>query len=64
MKLFVALLVVSAAAFLCAQEGTMAGVYRVNVRVEVVDAQVIHKKTGQPVTSLKREDFQTSTERC
>jgi VWFA-related protein len=34
------------------------GVYRLTVNVEVVDAQVIHKKTGQPVTSLKGEDFQ------
>ncbi|HKF21503.1 MAG TPA: VWA domain-containing protein [Candidatus Angelobacter sp.] len=61
MKRFVALLLLSAATSLCAQEETsapVAGVYRVNVRVEVVDAQVIHKKTGQPVTSLKREDFQ------
>jgi VWFA-related protein len=33
-------------------------VFRLTVNVEVVDAQVIHKKTGQPVTSLKREDFQ------
>jgi len=32
--------------------------FRQTVNVEVVDAQVIHKKTGQPVTSLKREDFQ------
>ena len=33
-------------------------VYRVNVRVEVVDAQVIHKKTKRVIRSLKREDFQ------
>jgi len=33
-------------------------VYRVNVRVEVVDAQVVHKKTKRAVHSLKREDFQ------
>jgi len=33
-------------------------VYRVNVRVEVVDAQVVHKKTKRVVRSLKREDFQ------
>jgi VWFA-related protein len=61
MKRFVALLLVSAATSLYAQEegsAPRAGVYRVSVHVEVVDAQVIHKKTGQPVTSLKREDFQ------
>jgi VWFA-related protein len=34
------------------------GIYRVTVRVEVVDAQVINKKTGHAATSLKREDFQ------
>ncbi len=34
------------------------GVYRVDVRVEVVDAQVIHKNTWHAVSSLKREDFQ------
>jgi VWFA-related protein len=33
-------------------------VFRVTVNVEVVDAQVIHKKTGQAVTSLQPEDFQ------
>jgi VWFA-related protein len=59
---FAVLLLLSvAASSLHAQEETSApipGVYRVNVRVEVVDAQVIHKKTGHAVTSLKREDFQ------
>src|SRR5262249_45151795 len=34
------------------------GTFRVTVRVEVVDAQVINKKTGHAATSLKREDFQ------
>src|SRR5215468_11176463 len=34
------------------------GTLRVAVRVEVVDAQVINKKTGHAATSLKREDFQ------
>src|SRR5262245_43084051 len=33
-------------------------VFRVNVRVEVVDAQVISKKTRQVISSLKREDFE------
>src|SRR5262245_42720062 len=33
-------------------------VFRVNVRVEVVDAQVINKKTRQVIGSLQREDFQ------
>jgi len=33
-------------------------VFRVSVRVEVVDAQVVNKKTGHVVSSLKREDFQ------
>lgn len=33
-------------------------VFRLTVNVEVVDAQVINKKTQQAVTSLKREDFQ------
>jgi VWFA-related protein len=34
------------------------GTYRVTVRVEVVDAQVINKKTGHAADGLKREDFQ------
>jgi len=33
-------------------------VFRVNVRVEVVDAQVINKKTRRVISSLQREDFQ------
>src|SRR5262249_56930393 len=37
---------------------TDGGTIRVTVRVEVVDAQVITKKTGHAATSLKREDFQ------
>jgi VWFA-related protein len=51
----------SAALILAAQPApaqTAVPTYRVTVNVEVVDAQVIHKKTGQAVTSLKREDFQ------
>ncbi len=35
-----------------------AGVYRVTAHVEVVDAQVVNKKTGQAVRELKRGDFQ------
>lgn len=33
-------------------------VYRVSVRLVVVDAQVVEKKSGQAVRSLKQEDFQ------
>jgi VWFA-related protein len=34
------------------------GVYRVSVRLVVVDAQVVEKKRGQAVKSLKQDDFQ------
>lgn len=34
------------------------GVYRVDTRLVVVDAQVLDKKTGRAVTALKAEDFQ------
>jgi VWFA-related protein len=37
---------------------TDGGTIRVTVRVEVVDTQVINKKTGHAATSLRREDFQ------
>jgi len=33
-------------------------VFRVSVRLVIVDTQVIEKKTGQPLKSLKQEDFQ------
>jgi Ca-activated chloride channel family protein len=33
-------------------------VIRVTVDLVVVDAQVVHKKTGRPVGALKREDFE------
>src|SRR5258707_2678839 len=33
-------------------------VLRVNVRLVMVDAQVLTRKTGRPVSSLRREDFQ------
>lgn len=35
-----------------------ADVYRLNVQVEVVDAQVLNTKTGHAVRELKRDDFQ------
>lgn len=36
----------------------LAGVYRVNAHVEVVDAQVLDKKTRRAVRELTRDDFQ------
>ncbi|HEY6393019.1 MAG TPA: VWA domain-containing protein [Bryobacteraceae bacterium] len=35
-------------------------IIRVTVDLVVVDAQVVHKKTGRPVGALKREDFELS----
>ena len=35
-------------------------VIRVTVDLVVVDAQVVHKKTGRPIGALKREDFELS----
>jgi VWFA-related protein len=52
---FAVLLLQSATAQTSAPGGVM---FRVNVRVEVVDAQVINKKTRQVISSLQREDFQ------
>jgi VWFA-related protein len=55
----IAALLATYGAPLRAQQGkTQAGVYRVNVRVEVVDAQVVNKKTGRAIRDLNREDFQ------
>jgi len=33
-------------------------VFKVTTDIVVVDAQVVHKKTGRPIGALKREDFQ------
>jgi VWFA-related protein len=52
---FAVLLLQSATAQTSAPGGVM---FRVSVRVEVVDAQVINKKTRQVISSLQREDFQ------
>jgi VWFA-related protein len=43
---------------LAQDQAPMDGVYRVSVRLVVVDAQVLDKKHGQPLRSLKQEDFQ------
>jgi VWFA-related protein len=53
------LVLASLAPALHAQDAPMAmGVYRVNARVAVVDAQVLDKKTGRAVRELERDDFQ------
>ncbi|HEX7287760.1 MAG TPA: VWA domain-containing protein [Candidatus Angelobacter sp.] len=53
------LIVACITAALQAQDTANAGgVYRVNARVAVVDAQVLDKKTGRAVRELKRDDFQ------
>lgn len=53
-------LIVSTATFLYAQtDGVTSSdpVFKVNVKLVVVDAQVLNKKTHQPVQALKPEDF-------
>jgi VWFA-related protein len=45
-------------ACLAQSSATTEPVFRVTVRVEVVDAQVLSKKTKHPVSSLQREDFE------
>src|SRR5262252_6393836 len=54
-----ALLLASFVAQTCVAQsaGTTEPLFRVTVRVEVVDAQVISKKTKHAVNALKREDF-------
>jgi VWFA-related protein len=53
------LIVTCCIAALQAQDASIAaGVYRVNARVAVVDAQVLDKKTGRAIRELKRDDFQ------
>jgi len=39
-------------------QGPAQPVIRVTVDLVVVDAQVVHKKTGRPIGALKREDFE------
>lgn len=55
-----AFLLASFAAQTCVAQssGTTEPLFRVTVRVEVVDAQVVSKKTKHTVSSLKREDFE------
>jgi VWFA-related protein len=45
-------------ACLAQSTATAEPLFRVTVRVEVVDAQVVSKKTKHPVSSLQREDFE------
>jgi len=45
-------------ACLAQSPATAEPLFRVTVRVEVVDAQVLSKKTKHAVSSLQREDFQ------
>jgi VWFA-related protein len=55
-----ALLLASFTAQTCPAQSsaTTEPLFRVTVRVEVVDAQVLSKKTKHPVSSLQREDFE------
>jgi VWFA-related protein len=39
-------------------QGNDEGVYRVNVRMVTVDAQVLDKKSGHAIPALKADDFQ------
>src|SRR5215472_12398821 len=61
-KVFPALLIAFAVVLLQSAKAQTSApadlVFRVNVRVEVVDAQVISKKTRQVISSLQREDFE------
>lgn len=62
--MFAFLLVLSNRVMAAAQtQSQSAGVYRVNVQLVTVDAQVLEKKTGHAVSGLTADDFQVYEDR-